>query len=319
MKYLFGPVPSRRIGISLGIDFFSQKTCTYDCVYCECGKTSHLSLTRKEYAPFEALASELNAYLDARPLLDYITFSGSGEPTLYSRIGEVVTFIKKKHPSYKICVITNGSLLYLEQVRSEIKDADLIIPSLDAVSHEAFVKINRPHPGLAVETIVQGLVSLGKEYKGHLWLEIFIIPGVNDTRSELDRFKIVLDIVKPEKVQLNILDRPGVEKWVKPADRKDLEKIAEYLEYEAIEIITSKGQDKKTELFYANPKDIIIQTLKRRPCTIEDLSKIVGILPKEITRYLDALIKEHHIEIETQERGTFFKIQCSHLHKAQPL
>ncbi|ACL69859.1 radical SAM protein [Halothermothrix orenii] len=237
LKYIFGPVLSRRLGKSLGIDLIPFKTCSLDCVYCECGKTDKLTLERKEYVPTEEVINELKKYLYNRPKLDYITFSGSGEPTLHKGIGEIISFLKDNYPEYKVALLTNSTLLYRNQVISEIKGCDLIVPSLDAVSEEIFQKINRPVSGLNAELIVKGLINLRKNYNGKMWLEIFIIPDLNDNKKELMLFKEAINRIKPDKIQLNVLDRPGTENWVKRIPEERLMEIAEYLG-DNVEVIT---------------------------------------------------------------------------------
>lgn len=159
-KYIFGPVPSRRLGSSLGIDLIPYKTCSLNCVYCECGKTTDLTFERKEYVPTERVIEELDDYLKTEPELDYITFSGSGEPTLHNGIGEIIKFLKENYPQYQLALLTNSTLLNDEKLQDEIKKLDLIVPSLDAVSEDVFQKINRPVEGLSAQKIVQGLINL---------------------------------------------------------------------------------------------------------------------------------------------------------------
>ena len=154
-NYLFGPVPSRRLGISLGLDLVPHKTCSLNCIYCESGKTTNLTIERKEYIPTAVLISELTTFLKTKPKLDYITFSGAGEPTLHSDIGTIVTFIKKNYPDYQLALITNGTLFYLSKLRREVKPVDLILPSLDAVSEKTFKRINRSHRELAIKKIIK--------------------------------------------------------------------------------------------------------------------------------------------------------------------
>jgi wyosine [tRNA(Phe)-imidazoG37] synthetase (radical SAM superfamily) len=178
-RYLFGPVPSRRLGISLGIDLVPLKTCTLNCIYCECGKTSDLTLTRKQYVPFEAVAAELSHYWAHNPAPDYITFSGSGEPTLNSSIGDVLSLIKSRTADIPVAVLTNGTLFSDPQLRTEIKTASIVMPSLDAATPQAFRKVNRPHPHLQIETIIDGLIRFRQEYTGQIWLEVFGVPGLN--------------------------------------------------------------------------------------------------------------------------------------------
>jgi len=163
-KYLFGPVPSRRLGISLGVDLVPHKTCSLNCVYCECGRTTILTDERKEYVPTEMVLSELNHFLTTNPRLDFITFSGSGEPTLHSGLGNVIKFIKKNFPKYQVALLTNGTLFYSPNIREEVKQVDVILPSLDAASEEVFHKINRPVRGLKVQKVIDGLVQLRTEF-----------------------------------------------------------------------------------------------------------------------------------------------------------
>ena len=178
-KYLFGPVPSRRLGMSLGVDLVPRKICSLDCVYCEVGKTTKLTLERKEYILYDKVTDELTHYFENNPDPDYITFSGSGEPTLNLRIGDVLNFIKQNKPKIPIAVLTNGTLLFKPEVREEIKNADVVLPSLDAATNLIFHKINRPVPEFDIKRYIQGLIDFRKEFKGKIWLEIFILPEDN--------------------------------------------------------------------------------------------------------------------------------------------
>jgi wyosine [tRNA(Phe)-imidazoG37] synthetase (radical SAM superfamily) len=184
-KYIFGPVPSRRLGMSLGVDLVPHKVCSLDCVYCECGPTTKLTIDRKEYIPFEKVRRELEHYFAINPEPDYITFSGSGEPALNSRIGDVLHFIKENKPDVPVAVLTNGTLFSDKQVRDELLDADVVLPSLDAASELSFCKINRPHHELNVGDYLKGLYDFRNEYKGKIWLEVLIIPGYNDSKENL--------------------------------------------------------------------------------------------------------------------------------------
>ncbi len=311
-KYLFGPVPSRRLGMSLGVDLVPFKTCTYNCIYCECGKTTHLTINRKEYVPLKEVIAELKEYLDQKPALDFITFSGSGEPTLHSGIGKIIDFLKTEYPNYKICLLTNGSLFHLEDLRKEVASVDLIIPSLDAVSDTAFRKINRPAPQLNPQKIINGLGSLRKEYPGPIWLEIFIVPGLNNTKPELKALKEAIQKIRPDKVQLNTLDRPGTEDWINPASREELETIASYFGSTKVEIIVTPQPGVKIAAY--NNKDIadtILRTIKRRPCTVQDLSEMLGLQINELNKWVHILMETERIEPEKKERGIFFKIKST--------
>lgn len=184
-KYLFGPVPSRRLGMSLGVDLIPHKVCTLNCVYCECGATTGLTADRKEYVPAYKVIKELELYFSENRKPDYITFSGAGEPTLNSAIGVVLDWIKENIPDVPAAVLTNGTLLSDPKLRKEILKADLVIPSLDAASPEAFKALDRPHESIRLADYIQGLIDFRKEYSGEIWLEVFILPDYNNDEKNL--------------------------------------------------------------------------------------------------------------------------------------
>lgn len=208
---VFGPVASRRLGRSLGIDLLMEKICCQDCIYCEAGKTKIHTLERKSYVPFPDVTSQLNAVLGKGPGLDYVTFSGSGEPTLSTDIGRVIGFLKDNYPQYRVCVLTNGMLLGDPDVRRDTARADLVIPSLDASNAGEFEKINRPVPGSSFEKFTQDLAAFTRQFRGEVWLEIFIIPGVNDSDSSIAGFSRLVRTMRLDRIQLNSLDRPGTD------------------------------------------------------------------------------------------------------------
>ncbi|MCK5740328.1 radical SAM protein [bacterium] len=232
-KHLFGPVHSRRLGTSLGIDLVPLKTCSLDCIYCECGATTHLTIERKPYFPVNNILRELKAFLSQNPPLDYLTFSGSGEPTLHSEIGQIINFIKTEFPDYALALLTNSTLMHLPEVRTAVRPIDLILPSFDAATDRLFQKINRPHSGVTVDMIRNGLTVFQQDYPGTMWLEIFISEGLNDTQEELAALKSAVHQIKPNLVQINSLDRQGTHLHLKAADRIKLEKIAAFLEWPA--------------------------------------------------------------------------------------
>lgn len=308
MKYLFGPVPSRRLGISLGIDLVPFKTCTYDCVYCECGKTTNKTIRRKEFFPYKNLIKELDRFLKTKPKLDYITFSGSGEPTLSLVIGKVITYLKKKYPQYKIAVLTNGALLYREQVRKDLYQADIVIPSIDAVTLKTFREINKPHSQLKLKKIIDGLMKFKKRFKGQLWVEIFIVKGINDTGKEILKIKELLDKLKPEKIQLNTLDRPGTEAWVKQVSKRELLKIKKLIPGSEI-IAKFKDKEKYFSKQSSRIDELIISAISRRPMTIKDLNIVLNIKIAELQKYIRILLDQKRIVTKKEKRGTFFEIR----------
>jgi wyosine [tRNA(Phe)-imidazoG37] synthetase (radical SAM superfamily) len=315
MQYntLFGPVPSRRLGISLGIDLVPMKTCTLNCIYCECGKTSHLTLERKEYVSFEAVKKELTHYLAHHARPDYITFSGSGEPTLNSKIGDVIRFLKDRVPDVPVAVLTNSTLFSRKQVRSDIKHAVVVIPSLDAVTEKIFNKINRPSPHLHVDTIIDGLIRFRKEYRGKIWLEVFIIPGMNDTTAELNALKLVIGKIKPDQVHLNTLDRPGSVSTLRTATREELERVLNVFQMENAAIVADPPEQKALFAYRKDTAAAILGTIARRPCTSKDLSEILGLQVKEVDTYLKSLEADEKIKVVKQKRGLFYQLSKKYL------
>ncbi len=228
-KYLFGPVFSRRLGVSLGIDLIPFKTCSLNCVYCECGETTDLTVGCREYVPVSAVLAELEQFLSRQPCLDYLTFAGSGEPLLHSGIGRIIDALKRRYPRYRVAVLTNGTLLMRPEVQEQLASADLVVPSLDAATEEVFQKVNRPHRSLHCAALISGLAGFRRSYKGRLALEVFIVPGLNDTPQELTALQEAARLIGPDSLQLNTLDRAGTEDWVTPADPARLEECARIL------------------------------------------------------------------------------------------
>lgn len=296
IKHIFGPVPSRRLGISLGVDIIPFKTCTLDCIYCECGKTTHLTTARTSFTKPETILAELKISIEKNPYIEYITFSGSGEPTLNKDIGKLIEQIKKITP-IPVAVLTNGTLLHLKEARKDLLHSDLVLPSLDAVSPEIFARINQPGEGLDIRLIVEGMVKFRKEFKGQIWLEVFIVGGINDGKDELDKLYRAIERIKPDKVQLNSLDRPPAYANVKPAHTGELEEIAARWQGLPGEVEVIQRVRKRREIFSfsKNLENNILNTINRRPLMIEDLEELTGRKRCELYKYIDILEKEKKI------------------------
>lgn len=305
-KHLFGPVPSRRLGISLGVDLVKHKTCSLDCLYCECGKTNNLTVERKEYVNAEEVIEEIKDIIHKGIYLDYITFSGSGEPLLNSKIGYIIKEIKKITDT-KIAILTNATAFTDENLIDEILDVDLIVPSLDAVSQDVFKKINNPEKTLKIEDIINGLISLRNKFKNLIFLEIFIIEGINDGEREILKFKEVINQIKPDKIQLNSLDRPSAYEGIEKANMSTLEKIKKELAFENLEIITKYKYREDIRNYNLASEELILNMIGKRPCTIEDLCQITSLKKSELNKYLDILEKEKLVKTEKGERGIFLK------------
>jgi wyosine [tRNA(Phe)-imidazoG37] synthetase (radical SAM superfamily) len=293
--HIFGPVPSRRLGISLGVDIIPFKTCSLDCLYCECGPTSRLTIERQSFFPRQRLLAELKPVLADIPHLDHITFSGSGEPTLNADLGWMIREIKKLS-AVPLAVLTNGTLLYLDDVRDDLKMADVILPSLDAATEDAFARINQPHTGLQLKRIIDGLVALRREFSGSIWLEIFIVKGVNDGAKEIAALHDVLQRIQPDKIQLNTLDRPPAYPGVESADYPTLEKIRSGWPDLPVEIIKRTNRREEILTFSRNLENSLLNTIRRRPLTLADLVALTGKDENELRQYLDVLAVEKKIK-----------------------
>lgn len=305
-KHLFGPVPSRRLGVSLGIDLTPQKACTLNCVYCECGKTDTLTLERKEYTPTLEVLEELRAFLSTAPELDAVTFSGSGEPTLHSGFGEIIAMLKTEFPQYRIVMLTNSTLLHLPEVRAALMPADLVVPSLDAVSEDVYQRINRPVRGIDSATLIEGLTAFCDVFRGEVWLEVFMIHGINDTPEELARFRTLFEGLRVTRIQLNALDRPGAVDWVAPIPRENLVAIAQQLG-DRVEVIGKPLLRHRCSAFDDNVRDRILSTIRIRPSTLDDLASTLGLHVLDIGKYLDVLLGEGVVEQKKGERGMFYR------------
>lgn len=307
-EYIFGPVPSRRLGRSLGVDLVPYKTCTYDCIYCQLGRTTNKTMQRKEWVPIDAVIKQLRGKLNSNP--DYITLSGSGEPTLFSPLEELI-FKIKGITDIPVAVLTNGSILWLPEVRGALKLADLVIPSLDAGSNRVFQYVNRPHRNITFSKMLKGLVKFRNEYKGNYWLEVFILAGVTTPEMEIKRLKTHISTICPDKVQVNTVTRPPAEDFAEPATRKQLEDIAKQL-YENVEVIADYSGVHKQQDFFARSEDVLA-LLKRRPCSLEDIAAGLGLHRNEVVKYLDELRSEGKIEATTKRNQLYYKaaLRCS--------
>lgn len=280
-----------------------------NCIYCEVGETTNLTIERKEYVPINDVLNELDHFLNQNPTLDFITFSGAGEPTLNSGIGKVITFLKERYPNFKLALLTNSTLLFNKNVRNEINRIDVLLPSLDTVSEDIFKKMNRPNSQLDINKIIEGLIKYRKKFKGKIWLEIFIVPEINDTEEELSLLRKTIRKINPEKTQLNTLDRPGTESWVKTATKERLEYIVNFLKPLPVEIIAKFNSRQQIKSFNKNIENQILETIRRRPCTDKDLTEMLGIHLNELNKYLNELLNKNLIKSEIKERGTFFKMK----------
>jgi wyosine [tRNA(Phe)-imidazoG37] synthetase (radical SAM superfamily) len=306
MAHLFGPVPSRRLGRSLGVDLIPPKTCPYDCIYCEVGPTTHQTRQRFSYRT-QAIIAELAEYLQGPgPAPDVITLAGSGEPTLNLGLGRIIQAIKEM-TQIPVAVLTNGALLYLPEVRRELAPADIILPSLDAAREETYRTINRPLPELTLESLLEGLAALRREYQGQVWLEIMILKGFNDTEAELTHLRRALRPIAPDRVQLNTAVRPVVVAGVQPLEKGDMEAVAAFLEGPVEVIASFQGEDIALEPWQ---DEGLVEMLSRRPMTAADLAQALGLPLVQVVARLKRLLDSGRISHDRYHDQEFYRHQA---------
>jgi len=302
-RYTYGPVPSRRLGFSLGIDIVPFKTCSFDCIYCQLGRTTNKTIERKAYVPTAELLTELQAVLKDNNQIDYITFSGSGEPTLNSEIGQMIQETKNI-TSIPVAVLTNGSLLSQERVQDDLLSADLVIPSLDAATPENFQRINRPYNGIEIGQVIKGLKDFGQKFKGKIWLESMFVKGVNDGIAELTKIRDTLKQIKLDKIQLNTVTRPPSEELVWPLESHEMLRIKKLLGRKCE--VMGEFDRKAKEVYKEDIEPKIMNIIKRRPITALDISLLLGIHLNEAIKIVRALEGEHKVGSTTVKNRKFY-------------
>jgi wyosine [tRNA(Phe)-imidazoG37] synthetase (radical SAM superfamily) len=294
MRYIFGPVFSRRLGFSLGVDLVPYKVCSMDCLYCEVGATTEKTAERAEYVPIEGVKSELSEFLKYKPEIDFITFSGYGEPTLFSRLGELVSWIKETFPDYKLALLTNSSLLYRDDVVEDVKNIDVILPSLDAGREETLKKLNRPAPGITLEKIVKGIKRVQKETKAGIWLETLFVKGINDSEEEVELLGKFVKEIKPDKWQLNTVVRPPAYN-VKGLSYEELLNISRKVGYPKTEVV-ARSKAGRRKIPVSRLKEEVFELVSRRPCPVEEIADALNVTIKEIEVVVEELQKEGKVE-----------------------
>ncbi len=302
--HVYGPVPSRRLGFSLGVDILPFKTCTLDCIYCQLGRTPEKTLTRKKFFPKSEILDHIRKKIQSGSRIDYITFSGSGEPTLYLDLGELIQDIKKM-TVIPVAVLTNSTTMTSSQVREELTAADLVVPSLDAATQPVFEKVNRPHPDLRIADIIHGLSAFSKIYHGALWVEILLVMGVNDSDKHVQALRTALDKIKPGKVQLNTVVRPPAESFARPLNFKELEHIQSRLNHNC-EIVADFSPKHQT-MISENLKESILAMIRRRPVTLKDIADSMGMHKNEVLKYLNILLNENAVKSVAFENKTYYE------------
>jgi wyosine [tRNA(Phe)-imidazoG37] synthetase (radical SAM superfamily) len=318
-KYLYGPVPSRRLGLSCGIDIVPLKICTMDCIYCQLGKTAQTTIERKNYIPIEPVLAELKEALAEGLEADYITIAGSGEPTLNSRLGELIDGIKKL-TNIPIAILTNGTLLSRAEVRADCSKADVVMPSLDAGDEQTFQRINRPYHVISVEKLISGLCAFRNEFSGQIWLEVFFVEGINTGTEQIARIKEAIKLINPDRVHLNTAVRPTADPNIARLSAEKLQEIANRLGPKC-EVVAdfsparsgilnkSKSEDLLEPHSVINRKaEALLSMLKRRPCSLNDICSSLSISRNEAIKHISDLQHQGIIQSEEKEGIIFFKI-----------
>jgi len=303
-KYIYGPVPSRRLGFSLGIDLVPFKLCSFNCIYCQLGPTTRQTIERREYSPTDAVLSDVKKALREGNHIDYLTFSGSGEPTLHSKIGYLIKEVKKI-TQIPIAVLTNGSLLYKSSVQKDLLSADVVLPTLCASSERIFRKINRAHRAITIHKIIRGLIKFRKMYRGKIWLELMLVKGINDTQQEIVALRDIIHKIVPDKIHLNTVVRPPSEKYAAPLTQEELERVRAILGEKA-EIVAETDAKRRS----ARGEDIekmILDIVKRRPVTTDDICKIMDLHVQETIKYIEHMIQKKTIKRTIHEGQIFYE------------
>ncbi|MFW6132823.1 MAG: radical SAM protein [Planctomycetota bacterium] len=305
-RYTFGPVPSRRLGRSLGVDLVPLKTCSYDCLYCQLGRTTCKTAERRPWVPTDAVLEELDHVLPPRGAasgLDYVTFSGSGEPTLHSDAGRIIEFIKHR-TDVPVAVLTNGSLLWRDEVRAELDDADLVVPSLDAGNAPMFRAMNRPTDEIGFDRMMGGLEAFTRDFDGQVWLEVFLLDGYNADDDEVRAIADAARRVAPDRVQLNTACRPAAEPFARAVPAETLEELSCRFQPPA-EVIAARLEAPGPPRFDAGCEEIL-NMLRRRPCSVADIAAASRRHRNEVVKYLQQLQAEGRVTASRSGTVTYY-------------
>ncbi len=306
-KYVYGPVASRRLGRSLGVDLVPFKTCSYDCVYCQLGRTTHQTTQRNEYVPVDAVLAGLKAKLAQGPKPDYISLAGSGEPTLHARIGDLIAGIKLL-TRVPVAVLTNGSLLWMPDVREALMEADLVMPSLDAGDEPMFQRVNRPHPEILFEVMVDGLAAFTARFRKLVWLEVLLVEGLTGNEKEAEKIAALARRIQPGRVQLNTVSRPPADASVMPVSASQLAALCRLFP-KTVEVISDAIPQNPLPAGLAAVTDQeILDLLARRPCTPQGVAAGLNLHLQEATKRLHALMKAGKIAVLRKDDELFYQV-----------
>lgn len=308
LRWIYGPVFSRRLGRSLGIDLVPFKVCTYDCLYCQLGRTTNKTMQRGTYSVERAedILDELKERLELNLNPDYISLAGSGEPTLNTQIGPLIDGIKGM-TDIPVAVLTNGSLLWMEEVRKALMGADLVLPSLDAGDDHAFRLVNRPHRSMDFEKMVAGIAEFSRVFPGSVWLEVFVLDGITGKSDEMKKIAALAERIAPERVQLNTVSRPPTEKSARAVDRDALKELSGLFTGK-VEVISENLQEDTSPSAEEEAGDSnILSLLSRRPCTVEGVAMGLGLKTGTVVKRLGVLVKQGAVKTVRGNNDLFYE------------
>lgn len=301
---VYGPVPSHRLGRSLGVDLVPFKTCTYDCIYCQLGRTTDLTTIRREYVPVDGILVQLKEKLRTNPAPDYVSLAGSGEPMLHARIGDLIAGIKRV-TRIPVAVLTNGSLLGVRGIQDALGEADLVLPSLDAGDAGLFRLVNRPHAGIDFDAMVEGLVTFRERFTKPIWLEIMLLAGITGIRTEVEKIAAIARRIRPDRVQLNTITRPPCEEFAYPVPPESLASFARFFGRNAQ--VVSGHKSRRSRLPGSATGSDILALLTRRPCTARGIADGLGLHLNEVAKQLDILTDRRAVTPVRKNGSVFFE------------
>ncbi len=301
---VYGPVPSRRFGLSLGIDLVPHKICNYDCIYCQLGPTPETTITRKDFAPVDEILAEVKAALDRGPRPDVLTLAGSGDPSLVASLGALIDGLHAMS-DVPVVLLTNGGLLYREDVAKDALKADILAPNLDAGDPETFARINRPHADIDFESMLNGLRQACANHPGQVRIEVVIVPGINDSEASLQALASILDGLRADSIDINTPVRPSPGRELGPCSPECLKQAQKLFGPRALVVAGYRGRE-LPDAAQGGLLERIRATLGRRPCTLEDLHAATGANRHELIKLLEQGLDEGFLETRPGAAGAYY-------------